>query len=111
MSMNVTVSCLGSVALLAEGVDRNYEAIRVIREMLVALLAEGVDRNDGSGTMPLCAVMVALLAEGVDRHGIWPGGFPCRPKVALLAEGVDRNQRPDRLNPGAGRRPPRGGRG
>ena len=34
-----------SVALLAEGVDRNEENINAVRTAKVALLAEGVDRN------------------------------------------------------------------
>ena len=35
-----------TVALLAEGVDRNYSSlISCIAHLLVALLAEGVDRN------------------------------------------------------------------
>ena len=36
-----------SVALLAEGVDRNLKLFRGIEAALVALLAEGVDRNPG----------------------------------------------------------------
>ena len=35
-----------AVALLAEGVDRNYEIFPGVLLVLVALLAEGVDRND-----------------------------------------------------------------
>ena len=62
---------LPSVALLAEGVDRNFqERFASISMQRVALLAEGVDRNlvevvlvDGAG--------VALLAEGVDRNIVW----------------------------------------
>ena len=57
----------------------------------VALLAEGVDRNllrTRRWTMPA----VALLAEGVDRNQCSLNTF-IRPKVALLAEGVDRNVR------------------
>ena len=34
-----------SVALLAEGVDRNLPSDTLFFELLVALLAEGVDRN------------------------------------------------------------------
>ena len=34
-----------SVALLAEGVDRNHTAVGAMLGNLVALLAEGVDRN------------------------------------------------------------------
>ena len=37
---------MNSVALLAEGVDRNMEAVMPAGASLVALLAEGVDRND-----------------------------------------------------------------
>ena len=33
------------VALLAEGVDRNYKGLRAVPDKFVALLAEGVDRN------------------------------------------------------------------
>ena len=57
-----------SVALLAEGVDRNISAAMTIdREISVALLAEGVDRNRTDLTFALIRV-VALLAEGVDRN-------------------------------------------
>ena len=36
----------GRVALLAEGVDRNFEGFNLFTEVInVALLAEGVDRN------------------------------------------------------------------
>ena len=38
------------VALLAEGVDRNLDALLVVRGIHVALLAEGVDRNWFSGS-------------------------------------------------------------
>ena len=101
------------VALLAEGVDRNFlELVYSYLTPVVALLAEGVDRNPLSsmGT-PTC--MVALLAEGVDRNClVIVGGFGvfqspssrrawieihqehrCKrdAAVALLAEGVDRN--------------------
>ena len=37
--------CAVGVALLAEGVDRNYEALQIGSRADVALLAEGVDRN------------------------------------------------------------------
>ena len=80
------------VALLAEGVDRNfgfyclqsdaatslssrrawieisYIADTLAACALVALLAEGVDRNIGAVDIPLDGVGVALLAEGVDRN-------------------------------------------
>ena len=37
-----------SVALLAEGVDRNHLSTLAVVELMVALLAEGVDRNSSS---------------------------------------------------------------
>ena len=58
-----------SVALLAEGVDRNDILWAEISKWLrVALLAEGVDRNTRSGWNTVCVLPVALLAEGVDRN-------------------------------------------
>ena len=57
-----------TVALLAEGVDRN--TVAVLEQILlasVALLAEGVDRND-SLQREIDTLTVALLAEGVDRN-------------------------------------------
>ena len=102
-----------SVALLAEGVDRNRPARGSKSPPKVALLAEGVDRNLevrlfwvfelGSpssrrawiemiwATSLMCQKRVALLAEGVDRNGrIVAPAHGCF--VALLAEGVDRNR-------------------
>ena len=57
-----------SVALLAEGVGRNWvAAAEVAMSYRVALLAEGVGRNTLRG--PLYSPMqVALLAEGVGRN-------------------------------------------
>ena len=56
------------VALLAEGVDRNYlEFFDNTVIPRVALLAEGVDRNTWQG-MHQVGLSVALLAEGVDRN-------------------------------------------
>ena len=79
-----------TVALLAEGVDRNMnKTTRCMPVYSVALLAEGVDRNaDGLALFEL--VCVALLAEGVDRNSKGEG-WHCMTAVALLAEGVDRN--------------------
>ena len=106
---------LGRVALLAEGVDRNYcssQWVRLSHE--VALLAEGVDSN---WPWPIESVVhcVALLAEGVDRNRLtvffvvasvqspssrraWieiraAEASATVSYVALLAEGVDRNGR------------------
>ena len=56
---------------------------------LVALLAEGVDRNFFDRAKAALQ-KVALLAEGVDRNILYPPSDLQRP-VALLAEGVDRN--------------------
>ena len=57
-----------TVALLAEGVDRNNFCLMAdITEPTVALLAEGVDRNTHESALRWADV-VALLAEGVDRN-------------------------------------------
>ena len=76
-----------SVALLAEGVDRNTVTTSSRQRSGVALLAEGVDRN---------------ILDIVDKDSL---------EVALLAEGVDRNRlsTPQQARPAG--RPPRGGRG
>ena len=120
------------VALLAEGVDRNF-GFEVKRPLVgVALLAEGVDRN----TCKQCGKLsygVALLAEGVDRNldkfpeeeqeetspssrRAWieiscPSGHPIIIPVALLAEGVDRNNTHLEVGHLCMSRPPRGGCG
>ena len=57
-----------SVALLAEGVDRNIPAFPLFTVGNVALLAEGVDRNYFFGGKDESSQDVALLAEGVDRN-------------------------------------------
>ena len=77
-----------SVALLAEGVDRNEQAGLFVELRQVALLAEGVDRN------------IKRLRKAVKE-----------PLVALLAEGVDRNHTKISDKTVQIRRPPRGGRG
>ena len=77
----------GAVALLAEGVDRNWKAYPKKTGKQVALLAEGVDRNS-----------TFQLTDNNKR-------------VALLAEGVDRNPLCVFDLRGVVRRPPRGGRG
>ena len=58
--------------------------------MTVALLAEGVDRNIAPKDIPADEIQVALLAEGVDRNLHLLHNYTVR-RVALLAEGVDRN--------------------
>ena len=60
------------------------------RRLSVALLAEGVDRNCVPGQESRQGGRVALLAEGVDRNSHWEEEL-YQKKVALLAEGVDRN--------------------
>ena len=103
------------VALLAEGVDRNWLVIGCHLLTEVALLAEGVDRNFYGFKADVWAA-VALLAEGVDRNmassiaSIRGSASPSSRRawieipsfhrgqaagfVALLAEGVDRNLLP-----------------
>ena len=78
------------VALLAEGVDRNHRHVSQWREERVALLAEGVDRNKPEQSSVLQG-LVALLAEGVDRNLMASRETAFANFVALLAEGVDRN--------------------
>ena len=56
-----------AVALLAEGVDRNYPESVTWKFKRVALLAEGVDRNEPEAKR-VRGKKVALLAEGVDRN-------------------------------------------
>ena len=80
-----------AVALLAEGVDRNFVEDGLLSDVcqspssrrawieikahidfdnipVVALLAEGVDRNKVLSDNPSLVNSVALLAEGVDRN-------------------------------------------
>ena len=59
-----------SVALLAEGVDRNLWFWGMKNADEVALLAEGVDRNLQNRCFCLGEKIVALLAEGVDRNWV-----------------------------------------
>ena len=58
-----------AVALLAEGVDRNWNGLPCCLCCAVALLAEGVDRNMMNTELTLRHT-VALLAEGVDRNPV-----------------------------------------
>ena len=58
------------VALLAVGgVSNVHNVVFVIRDVRVALLAEGVDRNYSPEAWRQMQT-VALLAEGVDRNGL-----------------------------------------
>ena len=71
--------------------DRNFfDRMKAALEKQVALLAEGVDRNCQAVPYDLYDD-VALLAEGVDRNHPPPLGSADAGIVALLAEGVDRN--------------------
>ena len=58
---------------------------------IVALLMEGVDRNFLYPNSNICRFSVALLMEGVDRNNTSAKGVVTNEKVALLMEGVDRN--------------------
>ena len=79
-----------SVALLAEGVDRNWAPSSKMTVLEVALLAEGVDRNYVAEVMP------EDVEESPSSRRAWieilttQYSGPMR-RVALLAEGVDRN--------------------
>ena len=78
---------------------------------MVALLAEGVGRNYGTEEEGNAAEEVALLAEGVDRNYGTEEEANAAEEVALLAEGVDRNLTVILVDQTSLRRPPRGGRG
>ena len=107
--------CPVSVALLAEGVDRNLERSRRIADCApVALLAEGVDRNSlllSSGhpfpaspssrrawiEIHICALCAGFPAKSPSSRRAWiemirRGAAAGHHRVALLAEGVDRNK-------------------
>ena len=76
------MTAISRVALLAEGVDRNFEADGGVWKLEVALLAEGVDRNGSAVVMYSASSGVALLAEGVDRNYAQVRGMEqaaCRP--------------------------------
>ena len=90
MLIEIKFERISSVALLAEGVDRNVIFIVIIHMLIVALLAEGVDRNTLTALKPSTAILSPSLRRawieikhGDDRRG--------PESVALLAEGVDRN--------------------
>ena len=104
------MSVINNVALLAEGVGRNFcpaaapaaappspSSRRAWVEMDI-LGPEGAEYR------------VALLAEGVGRNCI-PLGGDLVTIVALLAEGVGRNIKVATAIERESRRPPRGGRG
>ena len=85
-----------SVALLAEGVDRNLLSQKWTESTVMSPSSRRawieISWHGGAGVLYL----VALLAEGVDRNSHGSPGRNGRPCVALLAEGVDRNSKASR---------------
>ena len=98
------------VALLAEGVDRNFQEPNISNPDDVALLAEGVDRNQPLLDLPQRG------EESPSSRRVWieirafarMSGIEA---VALLTEGVERNLVSAVLSPRWNGRPPRRGRG
>ena len=86
-----------TVALLAEGVDRNHRWTVSGREPLLSPSSRRAWIEILLGHTPKEMIKVALLAEGVDRNTCFGGPVNGR-SVALLAEGVDRNIRPKASN-------------
>ena len=79
------------VALLAEGVDRNWKKMHeAARDTAVALLAEGVDRNILGGSM-LHGVPGSPSSQRAWIEIRFSYHRRTGRPVALLAEGVDRN--------------------
>ena len=67
--VSATAQIFRHVALLTEGVDRNWHYADNYNEVpTVALLTEGVDRNGVVMRMIALVFTVALLTEGVDRN-------------------------------------------
>ena len=113
------MSSLASVALLAEGVDRNILELSCFHSLVVALLAEGVDRNFPpslpppekqkspssrrawieirwrSGCCRFCGGSPSSRRAWIEITAAGASGAGER--VALLAEGVDRNRVTRRL--------------
>ena len=80
------------VALLAEGVDRNFILELSCFHSLVSPSSRRAWIEISYVTDTCWPQKVALLAEGVDRNLHHPAEV-LSAKVALLAEGVDRNMR------------------
>ena len=101
----------GGVALLAEGVDRNWQwvltPVRLQRSPSSRRAWIEIPKSKPAQLWK----PVALLAEGVDRNGINEVSVGLAKTVALLAEGVDRNIVNGKEIDGFWCRPPRGGRG
>ena len=70
MPGGVVSSAMHTVALPAEGVDRNRYNWCLAANAMVALPAEGVDRNSKTSSAALMIAVVALPTEGVDRNRI-----------------------------------------
>ena len=82
----------------------------IMRKCTVALLAEGVDRNidvpaEGAGDSKSLSSRRAWIEIHITEDADGGG------RVALLAEGVDRNSVPSLIQLLDSCRPPRGGRG
>ena len=90
--------------------DRNTEEQKERAEYLVALLAEGVDRNyKGLRKYEKAPWSPSSRRAWIEISRRWDR--TCRREVALLAEGVDRNPNLLIQTDAEQRRPPRGGRG
>ena len=83
--------CGKSVALLAEGVDRNKDGLMLILVDAASPSSRRAWIEISVEKATISCYNVALLAEGVDRNLATPAYQNPPRKVALLAEGVDRN--------------------
>ena len=83
------------VALLAEGVDRNWLAWLSRMKLFVSPSSRRAWIEIAQYHITSTVKYVALLAEGVDRNFYTLVHAICFEKVALLAEGVDRNKPAD----------------
>ena len=88
---------LAGVALLAEGVDRNFARPRKTTLIPMSPSSRRAWIEIPSRIPPALWRAVALLAEGVDRN-IVGEVLAWHLNVALLAEGVDRNSMDNLLN-------------
>ena len=89
--LRISTSISVAVALLAEGVDRNWSSARFCGASVKSPSSRRAWIEISSIRVAQSLRLVALLAEGVDRNTLWPPLFLAF-RVALLAEGVDRNQ-------------------
>ena len=91
--------------------DRNIDAANMALANTVALLAEGVDRNLASLALAAIRVAVALLAEGVDRNYSDGRRDAYKERSPSSRRAWIEIPRRAAAPTGEGRRPPRGGRG